>query len=329
MRALTASAALLVLISFAPLAHAQTQGLGAAPLTVTVSPQYPQPYDAVTVTPTSGLIDLNASTVTISVNGKTISTGSGSRPATFIAGPAGETDTVEVTAVGSDGTTYTQTAVVTPASVALIIESLSTTHPFYEGAALIASEGRARLVVLPELRGAKGLIPAANLVYTWKNGNQILVNQSGIGRSTLSVISPIRYRDTTISVTVSSQDGSVTGAASVPLSPVDPSIIIYSDDPLSGPNFDSAVGTDFTMQGAEAAFRAVPYFFSGGQSLTWSVNGEKSGSDPVITVRTTGDTSGTASLSVAAADSDVLSSAQNSVLVHFNSSSQSTNIFGI
>jgi len=306
--------------------YAQT--LGAEPLSANVFPQYPQPYDAVTVTPQSSAFDLNASTVTVTLNGTQIAKGSGALAATFTAGPAGETDTVVITAAAPGGT-YQKTVIIRPASVALVMEPLSTVHPFYAGASLLASGGRVRLIALPEFRSAKGPLAASGLVYTWKSGNQILIDQSGIGRSVLTSTGPIQYRDAAVSVTVSTPDNSTVGSASIALSPVDPQLVIYDNNPLSGPNFDAAVGSTFAMSGNEESFRAVPYFFPSAPNLTWSVNGNPSGTDPVITVRTTGDSAGTASVSASASQSGSYQSAQDSFSVSFGQGGGGTNIFGL
>jgi hypothetical protein len=304
------------------------QALGAEPLTVTIFPQYPQPYDTITITPQSSLFDLNASAVTISVNGKEIAKGSGSLSTAYTLGPAGETDTVLVTAA-SPGGTYKKTAVIRPASVALILEPQSTTHPFYEGAALVASEGRIRLIAVPEFRSAKGPLAASGLVYTWKAGDRVLTQQSGIGRSVLTSTAPSHFRDVTVSVTVSTPDNSIVGGTSMVISPVDPQLVIYRNSPLVGPNFDAALGTTFTMSGNEETFRAVSYFFKSNPTLSWSVNGAVSGSDPVITVRTTGDSTGTAALSASASQPGSYESAQDSLSVKFGQTQGGTNIFGL
>lgn len=326
MRPLAGFFAALAFLTFVP--HTHAQALGAEPLTISISPQNPQPYQSVTVTPQSTLFDLNASTVTISLNGTVLQKGSGSQPVSFVTGPVGETDTITVSASSPAGN-YEKTVVVRPASVALVLEPVSTTHPFYGGGALIASEGRVRLIAIPEFRDAKGPLASAGLVYTWKAGDRIMLDQSGIGRSILTALAPIRYRDTDVSVTVSTPDDSIIGQASVTLSATDPLLTIYRDDPLSGPDFDTALTGNFTMGGNEEAFRAVPYFFSGTQALAWSVNGAVSGSDPVITVRTTGDSAGTANLSVTASESNALQSADAALPVHFGGTKNSTSIFGL
>jgi len=205
-----------------------------------------------------------------------------------------------------------------PADVALITEPISTTHPFYEGGSLVASEGRVRLVAVPDLRtSGGGAISPANLVYTWRNGEQILQGASGIGKSVLTANAPVRYRDARITVTVSTQDQSIVAEASTVISPVDPVMRAYRNDPLLGPRFETALPANLTLAGAEETFRAVPYYFSEAPPITWQVNGTPSDTDKDITVRATGAGEGTAVLTASSNLANSLQSAETALRVKF------------
>jgi len=305
-------------------AHAQLGNVD--PLTITISPQYPKPYQIVTVTPDSSYIDLSSSQVTISVNGAVVERGSGTQGASVAVGGPGKATTITVTA-SANGQTYTKSLTIHPADVALLVEPQSTTHPFYEGAPLIASEGRVRVVALPDLRTSSGdPIPPSSLVYTWKNGDQILQDQSGIGKSVLTAVAPVRYRDTTLSLTVATQNSSVVAYAQTAIAPTDPFVRMYENDPLLGPRFENALSNSVALTDSEKTYRAVPYFFASIPSISWQVNGAPSQSGQDITVRPTGSGKGTALLGVSASASGQL--ANTSLSVQFGVS-QSTGIFGL
>jgi hypothetical protein len=278
--------------------HAQLSGTEA--LTLTVSSTYPRPYQSVTVIPQSTVIDLAASTVTATVNGTQVASGSGAEPIYVTVGGPGTVTNVTVRA-SYGGQTYIKTVVLRPADVALVVEPQSTTHPFYEGGSLIAAQGRVRIVAIPDLRtSGGGVIPANNLVYTWRNGEQILESASGIGKSVLTANSPVQYRDARITVTVTSQDRSVVAEATAVIAPSESLIRIYRNDPLLGPLFDTALPRSITLGGNEDTFRAVPYYFAEKPPLTWQVNGSASDYDQDITVRMTGSGTGTALLTASA-----------------------------
>ncbi|MDB5237060.1 MAG: hypothetical protein JWL88_162 [Parcubacteria group bacterium] len=303
--------------------------VGTDPITISIDSQYPRPYSAVTVTPQSTLIDLNSSQVTVSVNGVVVQKGSGSAPVQIQAGAAGVRSTISVTAVTSDGQTYKKTLTFSPADVALIEEPVSTTHPFYRGAPLVASEGLVRLVALPDLRTASGApIPASSLVYTWKNGNQVLESDSGIGKSVLTATAPVQFRDTTVTVTVTTKDDSVVAQASALISPVNPIARIYQNDPLLGPLFNTALPATIAMSDPEDTFRGVPYYFTGTPSLSWTVNGTESQAGQDITVRSNGSGQGTAVVGFQAKQADTNQLANILMTIQFGAK-KSLGIFGL
>ncbi|HYE22921.1 MAG TPA: hypothetical protein VEA92_00520 [Candidatus Paceibacterota bacterium] len=305
-------------------AHAQ---VGAAPITISISPQYPRPYQTIAITPRSTQLNLAASTVTVSVNGTVIEEGTGVLTAYTQVGAAGERSTIRVS-VTSNGQTYTAETAVRPADVSLIVEPISTAHPFYKGGSLVASEGRVRLIAIPDIRTANGAVAAENLVYTWRLGNQILESASGIGRSTLTATAPVRYRDANVSVTVSTQDSAVVAQATAAIAPVDPLVRIYRNDPLLGPIFDRAFSGTFAMNGEEDSFRMVPYYFAARPILSWTVNAVASGGDDDITVRATGSGRGSALLSATARHEENFQSADTSLSVRFGED-RALGIFGL
>ncbi|HEY0948400.1 MAG TPA: hypothetical protein VGE53_02870 [Candidatus Paceibacterota bacterium] len=300
-------------------AHAQALP-GAEPLTVLLSPEHPRPYQSFQVSPRSSLIDLSASTVRVSVDGTQVYEGSGTQAATVRAGALGTRTNVTVSVTDAAGKVYTKQISVRPAEVSLVLEPASTAHPFYKGGGLVASEGTVRLIALADLRTSAGVrIPPQNLVYTWRLGDRVLTDASGIGKSALTATAPVRYRNADISVTVSSADSSLVAEARTLVSAVDPVARVYQNDPLLGPNFDMALASRFSMPDTEATFRAVGYFFAVPPVFSWNVNSSSGGSDKDVTVRATGNGTGTARLSLTATESESRRSASSAFTVDFGS----------
>ncbi|MES2668468.1 MAG: hypothetical protein V4644_02155 [Patescibacteria group bacterium] len=315
--------ALLMLLAGVFALPALAQGVpGADPLTLSISPQYPRPYQTVTIAPRSNLIDLSASTVRVSVDGANVYEGSGTQATSVRAGGLGERTTIVVTVTDPAGRVYSRQQVIRPAEVSLVIEPASTGHPFYQGGGLVASEGRVRIVAIPDLRSAPGArLPASSLVYTWRLGERVLTDSSGIGRSSLIATAPVRYRNADITVTVTSPENTLVGEASTVISAVDPVTRIYRNDPLLGPDFDTALAGNFSMLDTEATFRAVGYFFAVPPVFAWTVNGATNGTDKDITVRATGNGQGTARLGVTATETESRRSAESRVTVDFGTDS--------
>jgi hypothetical protein len=296
------------------------------PLVLSVSPQNPRPYDTVTITPTSNLVDLSAAAISVSVDGKVVEQGGVQSVPITVAGPGGATKVSVTAKVG--GQSYSQSVTLRPADVALVVEPISTTHAWYEGAALTAPEGRVRIIAIPDLRTSPSTRLAANsLVYNWRWADKQLAEQSGIGRSTLTVTAPVQYRDAQITVDVSNTDGTLVAEASTVIKPEDPVARIYPNDPLLGPDFFHALSGSYTMNSDEEAFRGIAYFFGVQPALAWGVNGEPASSDPDVTVRTTGAGQGTANLSFSAQTPGSTQSVSLSLPVRFGAK-KATNIFG-
>ncbi len=290
------------------------------------SPQYPRPYDRVTLTVSSSQLDLSASTISISVNGVVV--GENERKATFTMGGPGSKSVVKVVTTDVDGT-HEATQTLFPADVALVVEASSTVPPFYKGAKLVASEGPVTLIALPDFQTTSGTkIPAANLVYTWRFGDKILESESGIGKNILRAKAPIRYRDARITVTVTTQDRTMVAQGATSVSPVDPFVRVYKHDPLGSVDFAHILSGTFAMLGDEQTFRAVPYYYAALPKNAWTLNGTDSDQDPDLTVRTTGATKGTAVIGVRAQDSKVINNAETRFTLQFGQA-RSTGIFGL
>jgi hypothetical protein len=307
--------------------HAQSIG-STDPLSVDVSPQYPAPYQNVVITPSSTTFDISAATVTVMVDGTPFYSGSGQQPITVPVGGPGSTTKIVVTA-DSGGQSYPVTITIRPASVALVTEAVSSTHDFYQGGGLVGSNGRVRLIAIPDLRSSDGVqLDPSTLEYTWKFGDQVLQEASGIGKNVLDATAPEKYRDADVTVTVANSDDSVIAQSSTTVSPVDPITLVYNDDPLLGPNFDMALQNTVNMPDSEETYLGVPYYFSDPPTVNWTVNNVSSSASNDITVRSSGDGQGTAVLGYTATDNTATQTANSTLSVVFGAK-QPTGLFGL
>lgn len=307
----------------------QAQFGGVDPLEIMLTPEYPRPYQTVSVRPASTLIDLTASEVVVSSNGTVVSRGSGSAPVNVTIGGPGSVTTIRVSAT-TGGQTYTKELRIRPADVSLIVEPLTSSHPFYMGGTGVASEGLLRLIAFPDFRNTNGIrVDPATLVYTWRLGDQVLQEQSGIGKSYLSATAPVRYRDTIVTVTVATADSAIVAQAQAVVAPIDPIVRIYRSDPLLGPLFNQALTGTAALTGDEETFRAVPYHFAGAPAITWLVNGAESGGANDITLRATGNGGGSAGLIAKVKQAATFALAEARLQVKFGAESGGLGIFGL
>lgn len=296
---------------------------------VSANPQYPVPNSRVSLSFLSSSLDLTNATLTVSVGGKNIYTGS-VQPVAVPIGKAGSVANIIAT-VSSGGAQYTQTLSVQPQDVALIAEPISSTSMLYPGKPLIPLEGDVRIVAIANLRSASGkAVNPSTLSYSWTVDGTQIANSSGIGKSAVIVASPLQYRARDVSVAIKSQDGSLVGGDTLSLAPQEPSVRIYESDPLLGIRFDHALTGSYTLRGAEATLYAAPFSLPttrGAPIVQWFLNGAAAQTGNLVTLRPTGSGQGTATLSLTTS-SGASTPATASLSLIFGATAN-TNFFGL
>lgn len=294
-------AALTLALFLPPVVLAQTTGTTGT-FSISLSPQYPAPNSKATLSIVSSTIDLAGATMTISVAGQELYRGN-VQPTAIQLGKTGSITTVAVT-IASVGTNHRQTLSIQPQDVVLIAEPISSAPPLYPGKPLVPIEGDVRVVAIANLRDAKGKMPdPSSYSYSWTVDGAQIARASGIGKETIIVASPLQYRSRSVSVSVASPDGSLVGGATLSLSPSEPSLRIYENDPLLGIRFGRALSGDYTIGGAEDTLYAAPFSLpitGGAPLLEWFLNGSEAQTGASITLRPTGSGQGSASLSLVA-----------------------------
>lgn len=248
----------------------------APPLTIVFSPQYPQPGQTVQLS-LGGGTDLSSASVVWKESGTTIAQGA---TASVVAGALGSETPIEADVTMLDGTTQTAQATLSPTQIDLLVESDSYTPPFYLGRALPGAGTDLIVQALPRFVDTNGsLIQSADLVYTWKEGGQVLGSISGAGKS--NVVIPVQhmYATVTITVDVRSRDGTLAGEASVSIPPVQPFVLLYEDHPRFGILYNAPLASATAISDAEMTFSAAPFFAQAANpndpalSYAWTVNG--------------------------------------------------------
>ncbi|HUY05446.1 MAG TPA: hypothetical protein VMV62_01875 [Candidatus Paceibacterota bacterium] len=313
-------------------ASAQTIGdttSGGAPFTISISPQYPAPGSQATLSFLSSTLNLANATVSVSVGGKQIYTGS-ARPVVIPLGKTGSVSSVDVD-VSSAGGQYRQSVVIQPQDVSLITEPVASAPMLYPGKPLVPLNGDVRIVAVASLKDAGGkTLDPATLSYSWTVDGLHIADSSGIGKEAIMVASPLQYRERSISVVVESPAGNLTGGDTVSLTAADPSVRVYATDPLLGILYDHALTGTYAIAGTEAGLYAAPFSFpltGGGPAVQWFLNGSPAQSGGTITLRPTGSGQGSASLTLTAT-SGTSAEATANLSLSFGTA-QSTSFFGL
>ena len=229
-------------------------------LTIEFSPATPAPGDTVTVSVHSSLIDIQESDVFWEANGKGIAQGKGVGSASVTAGALGVETRIVVTVVMPDGASASTEAIIHPNELDLLIDSDSYTPPFYRGWPRPSAGTNLRLQAIPRFKRGNSLVPASELIYTWRRNGEVLGKISGRGR--VSALIPVEHLFGTdiISVEARSTDNQLSYNSSISISADEPALTLYEDDPLYGILYHRALSPSAFISGAEATFAAVPFF---------------------------------------------------------------------
>jgi hypothetical protein len=306
-------------------------GLGAdgtaSVFSISVLPEHPLPLSTATLSFPTSLETANA-TLSVRVDGKAIYQGS-VKPVSITVGKAGAPTRVSATLTNPGGS-YDATLSIQPQDVVLVAEPIASVSPLYSGKPSIPLDGTVRMVAFASLRTSSGIqFDPSSLSYIWTVDDTLLTNASGIGKNVLVVASPFQYRSRTVSVTVTSGDGTLSGGASTTLSPADPHVRIYENDPLLGIRFERALSSAFTINTAEQSFYGAAFNVptsKGTPNMNWFLNGEAAQTGSTITLRPTGSGAGTASLSFVVSGGESTTATGNLSIIFGNSGS---NFFGL
>lgn len=302
----------LLLLGAPAILFAQDGGLGTE-LVMTISPENPRPGVAVAVSVESYNIDLNRADVRWFINDKLVKAGIGEKSIQTFSGRAGELTEIRVVALGEEGAVYSASIAFRPAEVNLLWQAESYTPPFYKGKALMPYQGTVLVAAVPSFMRGPSVMSAESLIYTWKEGDTVIGDSSGKGKSLFVFRGEVPIRPKTISVRVESPDRTMTAEAFVDIVPVAPRLLFYEEHPSYGLLFGKALLGSFLLAGDETRIRALPYYFEMNNSLSdrdivydWQLNYQSlpEEKNPALTLRRAVTTAGKSNLFLEARSTD-------------------------
>lgn len=257
-------------------AHAQTN-----PLILSLDHVPIAPGDVVRVDVRSFSMDLQGVTLQWWEDGALKAQGVGLLTHTTTLGDVGDERSVYVRAVGSaDETLAEDILIITPASVDIIWESSSYTHPFYYGRKLPSAGARVHAEARPQFIDREGnVIPRENLHFEWRLNEKILPEFLGKGdyQVYFSPLSP--FGDNSLSVVVSSPENGINASMKVRIPSTVPQLTLYAADPLLGIDFSHAIPREYVVPDLETTFVLIPQFAAiqnlrdAAAHIVWKVNG--------------------------------------------------------
>jgi hypothetical protein len=245
----------------------------------TISPLFPGPNTSVKINIRSMNADLSTSQITWDLNGKTVQKGQAKTDFVFMTGEIGKKITLVITAQEEGGQTIKKTISMIPAAVDLMWEADTYTPPLYRGKALPSTDSNIRVYALPNFVSENGVkIDPKNLNYKWRENSSDAAQFSGFGKQTMTTTGAIPMGKSSISVAVTSSDGSIRAESYLDIPSVSPFIAFYNENPLEGTSYDTGNVTTLDLRGTEATIRAEPFYFStedkqNSQTYSWTLNG--------------------------------------------------------
>ncbi len=256
------------------------QGVQVTPgIDLSPSIQSPSPGQNITISAKSYNSDLNSATLIWFINGTETKRGVGATTLNTTAPLAGKINNVSVTAIALDGTKITGSLSLSSGSVDLIIESDGYVPALFLGKVHPTYENKVKIIAIPHITQTNGTeYDPSTLIYDWSKNETILENQSGYGKSSLTLDGSLIPRVFTVSVTVRTRNGENLVNGLITISPEQSSLGMYIDDPLYGPLFNKAVINQINLGSQrESAVIGIPYGFNilstGNVSYEWTING--------------------------------------------------------
>lgn len=275
-----------------------------SPLEIGVNPEHPHAGNQVTLTVSDPQEDVGITAYMWLVNERIVDQGIGHKSISITARAEGTAETVRVIAIENDIARGDATTIIRPASVDIVWEGNTYTPPLYIGRPLPTAQSTLTVIAIPHLPVNGTEAEPESLIYSWKMGNVTLQKQSGYGKSSITVTPPRFGASFSVSVLVSTTNGTVVAENSVLIQPQTPSLIIYEDAPLLGMRFNKAQSGLFPFTTDEVSFVAYPLFVSNMSdvSYTWNLDTAPFAVDPkrprTATFRKVGGGTGTHTVGV-------------------------------
>ncbi len=255
-------------------------------------PLYPKPLSPVTVNLEAYSFDTTGATILWYIDGVEQVENRNERALTFTTGKIGERDTVLAKITPQNSFTVSTSLVVTPSEVDIILEAETYVPAFYKGRTLPAGNSVVRAIAIPHMVPA---IPLSSLTYEWRQGETVLFGGPVKGKYAAD-ITVSRYEGDYIQVTVAGERGEKVGGRAISLTPAEPELHFYEENPLRGLS-TKAIKDSLMLIGDETTIHAEPFFMTTDLStdtarFEWRVDGGIVTTDVenghTLTVRKTG-----------------------------------------
>ncbi len=258
--------------------HVQTlAAVSPSSISVSVVPENPAPGEEVRIDLSSYGANLDSVSISWSVNGSNLLTGTGKKSFSLKAPSADSESRVMATIIFPDGKVEKR-IIIKPSTMIMLWQATdSFVPPFYRGKALPTADSQVKVVAMPEIRSGGTTISSKNMTYAWKINYSNEQGSSGYGKNYLLYSSDYLDSSSNIGVTVTTVDQKYSASGNTNIQVINPKIVFYKRDVKLGTVFEKAIPENYRIEGDEL-LEAVPYFISPKNPLhpflvwNWSIN---------------------------------------------------------
>ena len=233
-------------------------------ISISTSPEAPEPLGEVTVTISSFSVDLDKAQISWTLNGSQVLIGVGKKTFSFRVGDSGEVSTIDVFINMVGAPSINKRITIQPGEIDLLWEAIdSYVPPFYRGKALLSSEAQIKVIAMPNITTPSGdRLKDSDFTYTWKRNYDVDQGASGYGKRSFTFENNYLEAIENVSVSASSVLGNYAAEGKTIITPGNPKIVFYEKDPSFGINYVQSINKDFPLRKSALNIIAIPYFFS-------------------------------------------------------------------
>jgi hypothetical protein len=247
--------------------------------TITLDPKNPEPKSTVKLTLESYSFDVDSAVITWKVNGVVTRKGRGEDSLQIKTGDVGTSNEVTVLAETDNGEELEQKITITPSSIILLYEAPKSYVPLlYEGRSLPSTGASVKVTALPVLSDEGTPVPPSSIAYAWYIDDTILKSSSGSGKQSLTTRLDYLKEVTSIRVVARSPKGNI-ATKTIEIRPHDIMPLIYTYDPILGPNFTTLLEKRFEAV-KDFTLSLEPFYVSDKETrspaFTWYLDGSPS-----------------------------------------------------
>lgn len=255
------------------ISEAQSFAGGGAGIQLLADPPFPGPDSSVLISLDDYTIDTMGADISWYINGTVNPTYRNEREITIQTGKLGEKTTIRVVLSWNNIPSLTNTLVIQPMVVDVILETDTYVPDFYHGRALPSDESPLRAIAV--VHGDDSVADTA-YTYKWSMGRDVFSGGPVKGKNVVEFTPPL-YNSNPILLQVYNNDGVQVGRKQLELPRVQPELHFYERSPLRGLS-TREVSNPLSLIGEEVTIYGEPYFINSKLresdiGFTWKING--------------------------------------------------------